>query len=212
MTQSLAWLRPPRIASTLLLGLVLLGSLGGVVGCASQQDAAARVIAEAEQTLQALQEDAQRVVPEQYAAAEQAIAQLRTQLEQRDFVSVLAGLPAITSQLAALQDAATARRAEIEAAIERARADWGGLSLEVPTSLDALQRRIDELAAAGKLPPALDREALAAARIRLEELRATWAEALAAFAQGRLPEAADQARESQQGAAELAAQLEVTTA
>ena len=124
---------------------------------------------------------------------------------------MLEALPALTTQLAALQDAATARRAEIEAAIERARADWGGLSIEVPTSLDALQLRIDALAAAGKLPPGLDRESLAAARTRLEELRATWAEALAAFAQGRLPEAAEQARESQQGAAELAAQLEVTT-
>jgi hypothetical protein len=201
-------LRPFPLASVLLLGLLL---LGGLTGCASQQDAAARVIAEAEQTLQALQDDAQRVVPEQYAAAEQAIARLRTQLEQRDFASVLAALPALTTQLAALQDAATARRAEIEAAIERARAEWGGLSIEVPTSLDALQLRIDALAAAGKLPPGLDRESLAAARTRLEELRATWAEALAAFAQGRLPEAAEQARESQQGAAELAAQLEVTT-
>lgn len=202
-------LRPLPLAFALLFGLLL---LGGLTGCASQQDAATRVIAEAEQTLQALKEDAQRVVPEQYAAAEQALAQLRTQLEQRDFVGVLTGLPAITSQLAALQDAATARRAELEAAIERARAEWGGLSIEVPTSLDALQLRIDELAAAGQLPPGLNRESLAAARTRLEQLRATWAEALAAFAQGRLPEAAEQARESQKGAAELAAQLEVTTA
>jgi hypothetical protein len=209
MTRTLAWLRPRRIASTLLLGLVL---LGGVVGCASQQDTAARVIAEAEQTLQALQQDAQRVVPEQYAAAEQAIAQLRTRMEQRDFASIVAALPAITNQLVALQELAAVKRAELAAAMEKARADWGGLSIEVPASLDELQRRIDELAAAGKLPPGIDRAALVAARARLEQLRATWAEALAAFAQGRLPEAADQARESQQGAAELAAQLEVTTA
>ncbi len=204
MTPSLAWLRPPRIAATLLLGLVLLGSLGG---CASQQDAATRVIAEAEQTLQALKGDAQRVVPEQYAAAEQALAQLRTQLEQRDFVSVLAGLPAITSQLGALQDAATARRAEIEAAIARARADWGPLSIEVPTSLDALQRRIDELAAAGKLPPGLDRDALTRARETLSQARSAWADALESFAQGRLPEAVEGARSSREALDQLRAEL-----
>lgn len=181
-------------------------------GCASQQDAASRVVAEAEQTLQAFKDDAQALAPEQYAAAEQAIARLKTQLEQRDFASVITALPAVTTQLAALQELANARRAELEAAIERARADWAGLSLEVPASLDALQRRIDELAAAGKLPAGIDRNTLAEARKTLEALRAKWAEALASFAQGRLPEAADQARESQQGAAELAAQLEVTTA
>lgn len=195
-------------AIALLLACVAL-LLGG---CASQQDAASRVVAEAEQTLQAFKDDAQRLAPEQYAAAEQAIARLKTQLEQRDFASVITALPAVTTQLAALQELANARRAELEAAIERARADWAGLSLEVPASLDALQRRIDELAAAGKLPAGIDRNTLAEARKTLEALRAKWAEALASFAQGRLPEAADQARESQQGAAELAAQLEVKTA
>lgn len=186
--------------------LLLLG------GCASQQDAASRVVAEAERTLQAFKDDAQRLAPEQYAAAEQAIARLRTQLEQRDFASVITALPAVTAQLAALQELANARRAELEAAVERARADWGGLSLEVPASLDALQRRIDELAAAGKLPAGIDRNTLAQARQTLEALRAKWAEALASFAQGRLPEAADQARESRDRAAELAAQLDVKTA
>jgi hypothetical protein len=181
-------------------------------GCASQQDRASRVVAEAEQTLQAFKEDAQRLAPEQYAAAEQAIARLKTQLQQRDFAGVITALPTVTTQLAALQELANARRAELEAAIERARAEWTGLSLDVPASLDALQRRIDELAAAGKLPAGVDRNTLAEARKTLEALRAKWAEALASFAQGRLPEAADQARESRDRAAELAARLDVTTA
>ena len=118
----------------------------------------------------------------------------------------------MTTQLAALQELANTRRAELAAAVERARAEWAGLSLEVPASLDALQRRIDELAAAGKLPAGIDRNTLAEARKTLEALRAKWAEALASFAQGRLPEAADQARESRDRAAELAAQLDVKTA
>jgi DNA repair exonuclease SbcCD ATPase subunit len=118
----------------------------------------------------------------------------------------------VTTQLAALQELANARRAELEAAIERARAEWTGLSLDVPASLDALQRRIDELAAAGKLPAGVDRNTLADARETLEALRAKWAGALASFAQGRLPEAADQARESRDRAAELAARLDGTTA
>jgi uncharacterized phage infection (PIP) family protein YhgE len=181
-------------------------------GCASQHDAASRVVAEAEQTLQSFKDDAQRLAPEQYAAAEQAIAKLKTQLEQRDFAGVITALPAMTTQLASLQELANTRRAELEAAIERARAEWSGLSLEVPASLDALQRRIDELAAAGKLPAGIDRNTLAQARQTLEDLRAKWAEALASFAQGRLPEAADQARESRDRAAELAAQLDVKTA
>jgi hypothetical protein len=188
----------------LLLGIAMLASLAG---CASQQDVAARVVAEAEQTLQALQQEAQRAVPEQYAAAEQALAKLRTQFEQRDFASVIAALPAITTQLASLQELATVRRAELEAALERARADWGALSIEVPTSLDALQRRIDELAAAGKLPPGVDRQTLTRARATLEQLRAKWADALASFAQGRLPQAVEEARGSRDAIDQLRAEL-----
>lgn len=195
------------VRRVIALALLACALATGVTGCASQQDAAARVVAEAEQTLLAFKDDAQRLAPEQYAAAEQALAKLRTQLAQRDFQGVITSLPAVTTQLGALHDLATTRRAELEAAIERARADWGPLSLEVPNSLDALQRRIDELAAAGKLPSGLDRDALARARTALQELRAKWAVALEAFAQGRLPQAVEEARASRDALDQLRADL-----
>ncbi|MEZ5457900.1 MAG: hypothetical protein R3E65_00820 [Steroidobacteraceae bacterium] len=192
-----------------MLRQALLGSLllALFAGCASQADTAARVVAETEQTLQALRQDAADVVPEEYAAAEQALGRLRTRLEQRDFAAVVAAFPAVTTQLASLQDLAAARRVELAAAFERARGEWGLLSIEVPASLDALQRQLDQRAAAGKPPAGLPRETLTRARETLAQARAQWSEALASFSQGRLPQAADQARASRETAAKLAAEL-----
>lgn len=196
--------RVARLARQALLGSVVLAVLAG---CARQADTAARVVAEAEQTLLALRQDAQDVLPAEYAAAEQALGQLRTQLEQREFAAVVAALPAITTQLASLQDRAAARRIELAAAFERARSEWGLLSIEVPASLDALQRQLDQLAAAGKPPAGLPRETLTRAREMLAQARAQWTEALGSFSQGRLPQAAEQARASRETAAQLEAQL-----
>ena len=185
----------------------MLATAALLTGCASQQDAAARVVADAEQTLQSLKQDAQQLAPEQYAAAEQAIASLRAQLEKRDFAGVVTALPAITSQLTALQELATQRGAEVGAALERARAQWSTLSNDLPRQLDALQRRVDELARAAQLPAGIDRALLERARKTLDELRAAWAEALAAASQGRVPEAAERARESRERALQLEREL-----
>ncbi len=181
-------------------------------GCAGQQDAAARVIADAETTLQAVREEAQRLAPEEYAAVERSIGRLRERLAQRDYAAVLDALPAVTAELAGLEELATRRRAELEAALERARAEWGGLSVELPTALNALQARVDELMRLRQLPAGIDRQLIERARAELESIKSAWAEALAAFAQGRLPEAADQARESRERARRLEAELGMQSA
>lgn len=187
-------------------------ALALLAGCAGQQDAASRVIADAEATLQSFREEAQRLAPEQYAAAEQTIARLRERFAERDYAGVLAALPGVTTQLANLQEFTAARSAELEAAIERARAEWGGLSVELPATLNALQARIDELAQLRQLPAGIDRQLIERARTQLESIKAAWAQALEAFAQGRLPEAADQARESRERAEQLKAELGMQSA
>lgn len=182
-------------------------ALALLAGCAGQQDAASRVIADAEATLQAVSEEAQRLAPQQYAAAEQTLVRLRERLAERDFAGVLASLPAVTTELASLEQLVATRRTEFERALERARADWGGLAAELPVTLNALQARIDELARLRQLPEGIDRQVIARARAQLDSLKAAWAEALAAFSQGRLPEAADRARESREQAERLKAEL-----
>jgi hypothetical protein len=186
--------------------LVLLGA------CAGQQDAASRVIADAEATLQSFRGEAQRLAPEQYAAAEQSITRLRERFAERDYAAILAALPAVTTELANLQELAATRRTELEAALERARAQWGGLSVELPATLDALQTRIDELTRLRQLPAGIDRRLVERARAQLESIKAAWADALAAFAQGRLPEAADGARESRERAEQLKVELGMQSA
>lgn len=195
----LAALRPAALAASAALTLL--------AACAGQQGAAGRVLADAEATWQALREDAQRFAPRQGAAAEQTLERLRERFAARDYAAVRGALPGVAAELANLHELIETRRAELETAIERARADWGGLSVEVPATLNALQARLDALAQLRQLSAGMDRALLERARTELESIKADWAAALAAFAQGRLPEAADQARESRRRAEQLHAEL-----
>lgn len=197
---------------TLRAGLAALACLlwlGAAAGCASQQDTAARVVAESKATLDVLREEASRLAPEQYAAAESALRSMQQKLEQRDYASVLGAFPGLTVQLTELKAATVAKRAELEAALERARSQWSAFSTELPGRLDALQQRVDELGRAAKLPEGIDRALLERARKTLEELRGAWSQALEAAAQGRVPDAAEQAREARERAAQLEAELGV---
>ncbi len=196
---------PVRRSVVVVLAALLLGAVAG--GCANQQDTAARVVAESQATLDALREDAKRVAPEQYAAAEKAIAELRRRLEQRDYAGVLSAFPGLTAQLTELKATTLARHSELQAALERARAQWSSLSNDLPQRLDALQRRVDELGRSAQLPAGIDRALLERARKTLAELRQRWAEALAAASQGRIPEAADSAQQGREQAEQLAREL-----
>ena len=137
---------------------------------------------------------------------------LKQRLREGDTKGILAALPQVTTQLAALQTAATQRKSEALELIERARSDWTRLAADLPPLLNSLQSRVDTLARSAQLPAGVDRAVLERARKELEALKAQWAKALASFSAGRVPEAAEEARQSRERAQALLDQLGANTA
>lgn len=201
----------PIAAPIVALILALLVALSAA-GCVNQRDAAAEAVDDAAATLSALGADAARYAPEQAAAARAAVDRLKQRLRDGDTAGILAALPDVTTQLTALQAAATQRKREALDLLERARSDWTRLAADLPPLLNSLQSRIDALARSGQLPAGVDRALLDRARKELEALKAQWAKALASFSAGRVPEAADEARKSRERAQALLDQLGANTA
>lgn len=201
----------PIAAPIVALILALLVALSAA-GCVNQRDAAAEAVDDAAATLSALGADAARYAPEQAAAARAAVDRLKQRLRDGDTAGILAALPDVTTQLTALQAAATQRKREALDLLERARSDWTRLAADLPPLLNSLQSRIDALARSGQLPAGVDRALLDRARKELESLKAQWAKALASFSAGRVPEAADEARKSRERAQALLDQLGANTA
>ena len=201
----------PIAAPIVALILALLVALSAA-GCVNQRDAAAEAVDDAAATLSALGADAERYAPEQAAAARAAVDRLKQRLRDGDTAGILAALPDVTTQLTALQAAATQRKREALDLLERARSDWTRLAADLPPLLNSLQSRIDALARSGQLPAGVDRALLDRARKELDALKAQWAKALASFSAGRVPEAADEARKSRERAQALLDQLGANTA
>ena len=181
-----------------------------LAGCASQKEPAAKLIAEAEATLAEYKDDAARFAPEQMKALEARIASLKEQLQKGDYKDILADSPELTRAVAALKDTSTAKKAEFEAALAAAKADWATLSAELPGMVEAIQARVDALGKARRLPKNLDPDQIAAARAKFEEMKTSWDEASSAFLSGDAAAAVESAKAIKARGAEVMAELGMT--
>ena len=106
---------------------------------------------------------------------------------------MIAGAPALSSQLESLRTAVTTNKAAAEAANEAARTTWASMSEDLPKMVGAIQSRVDILSKAKRLPKGMDAAGLAAAKSGLDEIKSVWAEATAAASSGNAVEAVTRA-------------------
>jgi hypothetical protein len=78
--------------------------------------------------------------------------------------------------------------------------------------VDAIQSRVDILGQARKLPKNISQEAFDAAKSGLESMKATWAEATAAFASGDAVDAVSKANSVKQMGTDVLQKLGMTPA
>lgn len=177
------------------------------VACASQKEPAAKVISDAEASLSVLREQGEKYAPQALKVVEDSIASMKSNLEKGDYAAILARGPEMTKELVALKDAADAGKAELDAAVVKAKEDWTAYSTALPQTVESIQRRIDSLGKARRLPVGLDKAGLEDAKSSLETLKSDWTEAGAAFNAGEFTEAAAKASAMEVRAAELMAKL-----
>ncbi len=155
-----------------------------IVGCANQKGPAEQAIAGAETALAAVRDTAQKYVPDQLQAVDAQIASAKDAFAKGDYKGVLAAVPAITTAISGLKDAAQAKEADAQAAMSKAKDAWTSISTDTPKMVDAIQSRVGILSKSHHLPANVSKDALAGAKSGLDSLKSMWSDAQSAAASG----------------------------
>jgi hypothetical protein len=195
-------MRMPAIIITLAAATLL-------TACTSQKDPAEKAVAKIDASLEAIRNDAQVYAADQLLTTETSIDRLKANLAKQDYGAVVVGAPSVSAEVSALKEAVTEAKADAEATNAAAQAEWTDLNAKVPTLVEKLQARVDQLAKTHKYPKGMDKGAFDAAKTGFEELKTEWTEASSEFAAGQAASAVRKARSAKSKAEELATQLEV---
>ena len=183
----------------------LLAVLSAVLmfGCNTQKGPAEQALASAGAALDAVRDNAQKYAPEQLGTVEAQLGQMKDSFAKGDYAGVLAAAPAMTSAVTGLKDAVEKKKGDAEAALAKAKDDWGPASTAVPKMVEELGKRVDALAKSKKLPKGVTKEAVAAAKTGIESLKSTWTDASNAAASGDFTTAMAKAQSVKDKAAEI---------
>ena len=181
-----------------LLALVLLAA-----ACASQKEPATKAVAEIEATVTTLRADADKYAATELKTVEDALASLKASLTSGDYKSVLAAAPAISTQLATLQQSVAEKKQQAEAAFAAATEQWQALGSEIPDMVADIQSRVDILGQSRRLPKNLSAESFQAAKDGLEAMKAGWSQANSHFSGGDPVAAVSEAQAAKDKGAEV---------
>jgi hypothetical protein len=155
-----------------------------LVGCANNKGPAQQAIAGAEAALAAVRDAAQKYAPDQLQSVDAQLAQLKDQFNRGDYKSVMANIPALNSAISTLKDSASAKQAEAEQAMAKAKDAWGGVSSDLPKMVSAIQSRVDILSKSHHLPKGVTKESLDQAKSGLDSMKSAWSDAQSAASGG----------------------------
>ncbi|HYL70956.1 MAG TPA: hypothetical protein VEY89_06620 [Candidatus Dormibacteraeota bacterium] len=183
---------------------MLAGALA-LAACANLQEPAKKVLADAEASISAAGADAQQYVPDEYAAVEQKLTDMKAAYDKQDYKTVVDGGPALLSAAKGLADAAAAKKHE---AAEALNGQWTGLAASIPQSVAAVEARLTALKGK-KLPAGVTKDGMAAAKTGLDEAKSAWTEATTAFGGGNVQSAVDKAKAIKAKLDEISAKLAI---
>jgi hypothetical protein len=194
---------------SLWLSAVLAAML--IVACANQKPAAEQAIANAESALSAIRDMAQKYVPDQLQGVQSQLDALKDSLSKGDYKGVIDGAPALMTAIGGLKDAATAKQADAEAALAKAKDAWSSVSTDVPKMVDAIQSRVDILSKSHHLPKGVTKDSLAAAQSGLASMKSAWSDASSAASSGDFTTAMSKAQAVKDQATQIMQSLGMTS-
>jgi hypothetical protein len=191
----------------------LLATLAAVlmVSCTMDKGPAEQAVASAETSLAAVRDMAQKYVPDQLQAVETQLGTVKDSLAKGDYKAVLAAAPALTTAISSLKDAAAQKQAEAEAALNKAKEDWGPLSADVPKMVASIKTRVEELSKTHHLPKGITKEALESAKSGLTTMDSTWTDASNASTSGDFVTAVSKAQAVKDQATQIMQSLKMSS-
>ena len=181
-----------------------------IVGC-SQKQPAEQAIAGVESALAPVQEAAQKYMPDQLQAVNAQIAAAKDSLGKGDYAAVIASAPKITSAIGDLKTAAEGKKAEAEAALAKAKQEWGPTSADLPKMIDAIESRVNILSKSRKLPGGITKDGVASAKSGVESLKSSLADATSAAGSNDFTAAMAKAQEIKAKATEIMRSLKMAS-
>ncbi len=172
--------------------------------CVNQMEPAKNALDNINGKLSAISADAQKYVPDQYAQAQTKVAGLTASFDKKDYAAVIAGAPAVLTEINGLSDAVAAKKDEMVKALGN---EWRSLAASVPQSLSAVQTRVDALSKTKHVPKDVN---LGEAKSGLADANTAWSKAEDAFKAGNPEDAVTSGKDAQSKVASAAAALKLT--
>jgi hypothetical protein len=194
--------RTTRFLAVFVAGLAL-------AACANQMEPAKKLLGDVEAAVAAAGADAQQYIPDQVAAVNQKLGDLKAAFDKQDYKTVITGAPALLTEAKGLADAAAAKKKEV---MEALGAQWTQLAVELPQSVSAVEAKLATLAKTRKLPAGVGKDAVESAKAGLAEAKTAWDEAKASFGSGNVQAALDKAKGVKAKLEEAAAKLGLSAA
>src|SRR4051812_133001 len=126
-----------RIPALLILGTAAVF----VFGCASKEEPAKQAVASVDAALGEVRPNAGKDAPQQLSAAEASLANLKRDLSNEKYKTVLLHAPDVNKEVGALKEMVVAKQTQVAAATR----EWEELSQDVPPMVKAIQVRVDNL-------------------------------------------------------------------
>jgi hypothetical protein len=175
-----------------------------LAACANQMEPAKAALTGIEAAVNTASADAGKYIPNDLAAVQGKVAELKTAFDKKDYASIIAGAPAVLASAQGLVAAAAAKKDEV---MKLAAGDWSNLSAAVPGLVAAVTSRVAVLGKSRHLPEGVD---LAAAKSALAEATEGWSKAQSASTAGNVEEAASLAKMVKDKATAAATALKMT--
>jgi HAMP domain-containing protein len=180
-----------------------------LAGCAKQRDPAHDALEKIEKSLDDVRADASKYAPDGLKGVESQLKNLKQSFDDKNYDNVLAGTPQLEKAVNSLRQAVDSGKAQARSALAAAKTEWEGLSADVSRQVDTIQKRIDELLKAKRLPWGINKDEFAGSKSAFESMKAQWNEATSEAKKGDAIEANAKAKTAKGMGDQLYDQLKI---
>jgi chromosome segregation ATPase len=178
-----------------------------LTACANHKEPAEKAIAQIESALAEIRGEAEQYAPEDLKGLDESVAVLKRGFGNKRYSEVLTAAPSVSSAVTALKETVAKAKADSEAILAAAQAEWTELSASVPPLVDAIQGRVDTLTKSRKLPKNVDKATFETIKTDFETVKTEWASATREFTAGAAADAVRMGRTARAKAEEIHAKL-----
>jgi hypothetical protein len=147
--------------------------------CASQMEPAQKAIAGIDSAVSAAAPDAGKYVPDQLAAVQKKLDDLKTAFANKDYATVVTGAPAVMTEAQGLLGAAMLKKDEVVKAMS---AQWPALAASLPGLVTSVTNKVNALAKMKQAPAGVD---VAAAKASIADAGTQWTKAHCGIRRGQ---------------------------